>query len=279
MFGAKKDQIQIEATRNLQIPRHVAIIMDGNGRWARSRGLPRIEGHRRGAGRVRATVEETRRLGVRYLTLFCFSTENWNRPEAEVSALMRLFLQHLNSELELLVENNIRLRLIGNRESLAAELLSVLSKVEEKTQRNDGMDLILAVSYGGRDEITFAVNRIVGKAVEDGVRKACSLQSVNGLMPDPCSIIPPTIDCDEIRAHFYAPDVPDPDLLIRTSNESRISNFLLWQLAYSEIVVSEVLWPDFDREQLHICLDEFSKRTRRYGLTDDQLAGDKVLAS
>lgn len=236
-------------------PRHLAIIMDGNGRWAKQRGLPRVEGHRAGAKTVRMVVEESRRLGIRHLTLFAFSTENWNRPEAEVSALMRLFVQYLESEFELLCENGIRLRAMGDLEKLPVAVREMLARTEERTAGNGEMDLILAVSYGGRDELVHAVRRIVREV------------SAGRLHPDGLSV-------DDVAKGLYLPDVPDPDLLIRTSDESRISNFMLWQLAYAEIVVSPVFWPEFSREEFQRCLDVFAGRNRRFGLTTEQIRGE-----
>lgn len=235
-------------------PTHVAIIMDGNGRWAKRRMLPRVEGHRAGAKTVRMVCEESRRLGIRYLTLYAFSSENWQRPKDEVSALMKLFTQYLESELETLLKNDIRLRSIGDREKLPSGVRELLELNEERTKNAKGMDLILALSYGGRDEIVHAV-RSIASEVERG------------------EIEPKEITASDVTRSLYAPEVPDPDLLIRTSNENRISNFLLWQLAYSEIVVSPVLWPDFSKEEYLRCLDEFAKRERRFGLTDEQAKG------
>jgi undecaprenyl diphosphate synthase len=240
------------AVDQVRIPAHVAIIMDGNGRWARRRFLPRVEGHRNGAKTVRMVVEECRSLSIRYLTLFAFSTENWQRPAEEVSALMFLFRQYLESEVANLVKHNIRLRAAGDLSRLSPTLQEGLRKAEEATKHLDGMDLILAVSYGGREEILHSV-REIAKQVQEGT-----------LSPD-------DISHSHLRSHFYLPDVPDPDLLIRTSDENRISNFLLWQLAYSEIVVSPVLWPAFDRDEFHRCLREYTSRNRRFGLTAEQI--------
>ncbi len=234
------------------LPRHVAVIMDGNGRWAKKRFLPRIEGHRAGAKTVRMIVEESRRLGIRYLTLFAFSTENWQRPRDEVSSLMRLFAQYLDSELELMLKNDIRLRAIGDLSRLPWEVQESLQRNFERTKDAKAMDLILAVSYGGREELVAAARKI-SEAVQRGELRSQDISE------------------QTITSQLYAPDVPDPDLLIRTSDENRISNFLLWQLAYSEIVVTPVLWPEFNREEYLRCLQEFAGRTRRFGLTDDQL--------
>lgn len=234
-------------------PKHVAVIMDGNGRWAKQRGLPRVEGHRMGAKTVQMLVEEARRLGIRYLTLYAFSTENWSRPGEEVSSLMGLFERYLRSELNKLARNGIRLRAIGDRSRLPDKVLAALEDCEAQTANQDGMQLLLAVSYGGREEILAAARRL-------------AVQAASG------AIAPEQIDERELRAGLYAPDVPDPDLLIRTSGESRISNFLLWQLAYAEIVVTPVLWPDFSKHEFYNCLSEFLSRDRRFGLTSEQLA-------
>jgi undecaprenyl diphosphate synthase len=221
--------------------------MDGNGRWARARGLPRVEGHRAGAKSVRALVEECRRLGVRYLTLYAFSSENWQRPAEEVSSLMGLFAHFLESELGLMCENNIRLRAIGNLARLPEKVRAILQRTEESTRQHDALDLILAVSYGGREELLHAAQQLACALADGQVKQPLSEQA--------------------FRDFLYAPDVPDPDLLIRTSDEHRISNFLLWQLAYTEIVFSSALWPDFRAKEFHECLQCYAKRERRFGLT------------
>lgn len=235
------------------LPRHLAVIMDGNGRWAKKRFLPRLEGHRNGAKTVRMVVEEARRLGIRHLTLFAFSTENWRRPEEEVGGLMHLFVQHLESELELLLRNDIRLRAMGNLSRLPGPVRDLLTRNEERTKNLTGMDLILAVSYGGRDELVQGFRKL-GRAIQSG------------------DLDPEMITEESISGSLYLPDVPDPDLLIRTSDETRISNFLLWQLAYAEIVVSPQLWPDFSRDEFYRCLHVFAGRNRRFGLTQEQVA-------
>lgn len=235
-----------------QLPKHVAIIMDGNGRWAKKRFLPRVEGHRNGAKSVRKIVEEARRLGISYLTLFAFSTENWLRPGEEVSSLMKLFIQYLKSECSKLAENNIKLRAIGDLDRLSSEVRDSLNECIEKTKNGSEMELHLAISYGGREEIVNATKRIAQAALLGDIDLT-------------------SIDNNLFRSYLYAPDVPDPDLLIRTSDENRISNFLLWQLAYAEMVITPVLWPDFDETEFKRCLSEYSGRNRRFGLTDDQL--------
>ncbi len=243
------------------IPRHVAIIMDGNGRWAKQRGLPRVEGHRIGVKRVRAVVEEARRLGVRYLTLFCFSTENWQRPDGEVSALMGLFKQYLASELDTMTRNGVRLRALGNIERLPTPVLEALQHAEKSSAHQEGLDLILAISYGGRWEIVEAARKILLE-VQQGKR---SLEDTLA-----------QLDESFFARYLGLPDVPDPDLLIRTSDESRISNYLLWQLAYSEIIVTPVLWPDFDKTEFLRCLSELAGRQRRFGLTDEQIEAQRA---
>lgn len=242
------------------VPAHVAIIMDGNGRWAGRRMLPRVEGHRAGAKSVRVVVEESRRLGIKYLSLFAFSTENWQRPADEVDSLMKLFVQYLESELALLIKNDIRLRAIGDLSRISSPVRQRLEQAIEKTASGRSLDLILALSYGGRDEIVRAAKAIAQEVKEDRLSVAA-------------------IDEQVLRQHLFAPDVPDPDLLIRTSGECRISNFLLWQLAYAEIVVSEVLWPDFGKEEFLRCLAEYSTRERRFGLTESQIKTPKVLST
>jgi undecaprenyl diphosphate synthase len=232
----------------VKIPQHVAIIMDGNGRWAESRGLHRIEGHKAGAKSVRSVVEECRRLGVRYLTLYTFSTENWGRPQAEVEALMSLFELYLKSELETLLKNNIRLRAIGDLERLPEAVRGTLREVIERTASGQALDLVLAISYSGRDEIVRAC-REVAKLVQT----------------DQISV--EQIDSKLVSNHLWTADLPDPDLLIRTSGEMRISNFLLWQLAYAELVVTSQCWPDFNEESLRAAFEEYSSRERRFGLT------------
>lgn len=247
VVGEKRDASPALKT----VPRHIAIIMDGNGRWAKKRFMPRVEGHRNGAKTVRMVVEECRKLGVKHLTLFAFSTENWRRPEEEVGGLMRLFVQHLESELELLLKNGIRLRAMGDRSRLPVAVRELLERNEERTKDLTGMDLILAVSYGGRDELVQAFRKL-GKAVKAG------------------ELDPESVTEELVSRSLYLPDVPDPDLLIRTSDETRISNFLLWQLAYAEIVVSPELWPDFSRDEFYRCLHVFAGRNRRFGLTQEQ---------
>lgn len=248
----EKKRLEELESSSTGVPKHVAIIMDGNGRWAKSKSLGRLAGHRAGAKTVRTIVEESRRIGIRYLTLYAFSSENWGRPEDEVSGLMGLLIEHLRSELTTLTKNGIRLRAIGDMARLPQQVSSVLQDVIEKTKNHSDMDLILALSYGGRDEIISATKQIAEKVALGKLE----LGSINS---------------DTIQAHLYAPDLPDPELLIRTSNEFRISNFLLWQLAYSELVITKVAWPDFGAADYKACLQEYASRTRRFGLTDEQI--------
>jgi undecaprenyl diphosphate synthase len=228
------------------VPRHIAIIMDGNGRWAQARGLPRIAGHRRGADAVRRTVNAAGEFGIPYLTLFGFSSENWKRPHDEVDDLMGLLRHYLRGEIAELHRNGVRLRVIGDLGRLAPDIVTLIANAEELTRGNGGVNLTIALSYGGRAEIVAAVRAIAGKAVE------------GDLAPD-------AIDETVISRHLFTADIPDPDLLIRTSGEQRISNFLLWQCAYSELVFTKALWPDFGRADLEQAIADFGCRERRYG--------------
>ncbi len=228
------------------IPRHVAIIMDGNGRWAQQRGLPRSQGHEAGADSVRAVIRACRQAGVKYLTLYAFSVENWSRPRDEVSGLMSLLVRFLQREEAVLHEKKIRLRIIGRLEDLPPEAREGLARAMEATASYDEGQLILALSYGGRTEIATAARRIAEEV------QAGNLQ-------------PAQVDEALLARYLYAPDVPDPDLLIRTSGEIRISNFLLWQTSYAEFYFTPVLWPDFREEQFNEALREYGRRRRRYG--------------
>ncbi|MDT8396590.1 MAG: isoprenyl transferase [bacterium] len=237
---------------NQDHPRHIAIIMDGNGRWAAQRGLPRIAGHRAGVSTVRRVVEECARLRIPYLTLFAFSTENWRRPEEEVGALMVLLDQYLKRELANLMKNNVRLNTIGRLNDLPENVRRTLEDVTARSSANTGLTLTLALSYSGRDDIVQAVRRIA-MDVSDG------------------TLEPGAIDHDGFSSRLDTHDMPDPDLLIRTSGEMRISNFLLWEIAYTEFYVTQKLWPDFGDEDLHEALDEYKRRERRFGMTSDQV--------
>jgi undecaprenyl diphosphate synthase len=234
------------------LPRHVAIIMDGNGRWAERRGLDRIEGHRAGIESVRAVVRAAHELGVGQLTLYAFSTENWNRPKGEVDALMALLEHYLDAELDELDRNGIRLRAMGRLERLPASVRAKLDEAVCRTRENGEMVVLFALSYGGRTEIADAARRIAREA-EQG------------------KLDPEQIDEKVFAAYLYAPDMPEPDLLIRTGGESRVSNFLLWQIAYSEIHVTDVMWPDFRKGDLVEAILAYQTRERRYGLTSAQV--------
>jgi undecaprenyl diphosphate synthase len=227
-------------------PAHVAIIMDGNGRWAKLRGLPRIAGHRRGAEAVRRTVEAAAQFGISYLTLFGFSSENWKRPVGEVDDLMGLLRHYIRAEIAELHARGVRLRVIGERRRLADDIVSLIDKAEALTAGNAGLRLTIALSYGGRAEIAAAARTIAETAARG-------------------EIAPAAIDEALFARHLFTADMPDPDLLIRTSGEQRISNFLLWQSAYAELVFTETLWPDFGKADLEQALRDFHGRDRRYG--------------
>ena len=236
-----------------RLPKHVAIIMDGNGRWAAQRHLPRVEGHRAGIDSVRDTVETAARLGIQVLTLYAFSVENWKRPAAEISTLMMLLKRYLRLELNTLLRNDIRFRVIGRPEDLARDIQDELTSAMERTANDRGMLFNIALNYGGRAEIVDAVRR----AIESGVR-------------------PEELDEQRFAGLLYTAGQPDPDLLIRTSGEMRVSNFLLWQIAYSEIYVTETLWPDFRRRHLLEAVLAYQKRERRYGgITSPAVIGAK----
>jgi undecaprenyl diphosphate synthase len=227
-------------------PRHIAIIMDGNGRWAKERDLPRLKGHERGAESVRAITEECVAIGVEFLTLYAFSTENWKRPEVEVNGLWMLLEHFLEQELPTMMKNGVRLRSIGRTFELPENTRQKLEQTIAKTANNKATTLILALNYSSRMEIS------------DAVREIC-MQVKKGHI-DPASINP-----EHIQQHLYSAEYPDPDLLIRTSGELRLSNFMLWQLSYSEFFITQKLWPDFGKEDLHEAIREFHKRQRRYG--------------
>ena len=229
-----------------RLPRHVAVIMDGNGRWARLRNKHRVEGHRAGIDAVRDTVETAARLGIEVLTLYAFSIENWKRPESEVSVLMGLLKHYLRSELETLLKNNIRFRVVGRGDELAPDVREELARAEERTASATGLQFNIALNYGGRAEITDAVKRLLAELLRDGRS-------------------PDAIDEQAIAAHLYTAGQPDPDLLIRTSGELRVSNFLLWQIAYTELFITPVLWPDFTRRHLFEAIVAYQGRDRRFG--------------
>ena len=233
--------------------------MDGNGRWAAARGLPRVAGHRAGAKSVRTTVESCRRLGIRYLTLFSFSTENWQRTREEVTNLMGIFKEYLEAELRdpELLRNGVRLRAIGDLSRLPAPVRLLLNKVIERTSTNTELDLVLALSYGGREDIINAAQVMAHRAAKGEIK-------------------PEDITVESFSQSLWTSDIPDPDLLIRTGGEMRVSNFLLWQLAYTEIAVLEEFWPDFDEKVLERCLEEYQRRERRFGLTGEQVRSGRA---
>jgi undecaprenyl diphosphate synthase len=242
----------IDTIDKTNLPKHLAIIMDGNGRWAKQQGMLRVFGHENGSKSVKQTVESCARLGIENLTLYAFSTENWNRPKTEVKTLMKLLVNSLKNEMKTLLENNIKLNCIGNLEMLPKTTHTQLLDVIEKTKTNSRMTLTLALSYGSREELVQAI-----KAISDKVK--------NNIIS--------TGDIDEsiINQHLYTRNLPDVDLLIRTSGEHRISNFLLWQIAYAELYFTDVLWPDFKEEDLYKAIANYQKRERRFGKTSEQI--------
>ncbi len=244
------------ASNEPHLPVHIAVIMDGNGRWAKQRSLPRHAGHRAGVKAVRATVEQAVRLGVRHLTLFAFSSENWRRPPDEVSSLMRLFLESLQREVAELHDNNVRLEFIGDRSRLGDGLLRKIESAEKLTAGNDGLHLIVAVAYGGRWDIVEASRRIAARVAAGEIE-------------------PADIDTDMLAGEMQLAGVPDPDLLIRTGGEKRVSNFLLWYIAYAELWFCDTLWPDFRAADFDAAIEYYRSRQRRYGHTGEQLEAAK----
>lgn len=234
------------SVEKLRMPKHVAVIMDGNGRWAQARGLPRVEGHRKGANTVRRISEACRELGVSYLTLYCFSNENWKRPKEELSFLMSLLKTYLVQERPTLIKNDIRLTIIGRRVGIPDEVQAEMDRSVELSQNGKALTLCLAINYGSRQEIVDAVRSIVSK-VRNGV------------------LDPAAIDESLIASHLYTAGMPDPDLLIRTSGEMRISNYLLWQISYSELWITDKPWPEFDKADLVEAIADYNKRDRRFG--------------
>jgi len=239
-------QPQLSAQAKAMLPTHVAIIMDGNGRWAKQRNLPRIEGHRHGAESVRAVVRAAGEIGIKYLTLYAFSVENWNRPKEEVDTLMKYLDRYLRTEASELTKNNVRLEAIGQIYRLPEAVQHQLKKTIAATARHNGLTLIMALSYGGRAEIVDAVRDIAAK-----VKKG--------------QLEPEEITEQVVTQHLYTRHTPDPDLLIRTSGEMRVSNFLLWQISYAELVITQTLWPDFRKAQFFAALEEYVRRHRRFG--------------
>lgn len=230
----------------LRIPRHVAIILDGNGRWAKKRGLPRTMGHREGCKVVEQTVEDAARLGIGYLTVYAFSTENWKRSDDEVGTLMQLFRYYMKRLLKVAVKNNVRVLMIGERSRFAPDIIEGINRLENDTKDNTGMTFAIAVNYGSRDEISRAVRRMMEDCREG-------------------RLSPEEVSEEKISAYLDTDKIPDPDLLIRTSGEQRISNFLLWQSAYTEFYFTDVLWPDFNKEELIKAIRQYNMRERRFG--------------
>jgi undecaprenyl diphosphate synthase len=230
----------------LDVPHHVAIIMDGNGRWAAARGLPRVEGHRRGVEALRRTVRFADEMGVRFLTIFSFSAENWSRPATEIGELMGLLRRFIRNDLAELHKSGVRVRIIGERGGLEPDIVRLLTEAEELTRDNGGLTLVVAFNYGARQEIARAARRMAGDVAAGKLK-------------------PEHIDMDTVGRFLDAPDVPDPDLIIRTSGEQRLSNFLLWQSAYSELVFVPTFWPDFDRAALEAAILQYRQRERRFG--------------
>ena len=241
-----------EQIRKDRIPEHVAVIMDGNGRWARRHGLSRTKGHEKGVGAVRSTVEAAAELGVRFLTLYAFSTENWNRPKYEIDALMTLLVQSIHREMKTLMDNNIRLTAIGDLDSLPAASHEELDRAIQNTAGNGGMTLVLALSYSARWEILEAARRLAADVASGKTD-------------------PKTIDLNTFVPYLATVGIPDPELLIRTSGEYRVSNFLLWQIAYSELYFTPTLWPDFTKEEFWKAIVDYQKRERRFGMTSEQI--------
>ena len=244
----------MQGLRRDRLPKHVAVIMDGNGRWAERRGLARSAGHRAGVEAVRAMVRSAEELGIGWLTLYAFSSENWNRPKAEVDLLMKLPEEFFETELPEVIRRNVRILAIGRQERLPPNVCRSLADAIERTQGNTGMRLVFALSYGGRGEIVEAARRLLREH-------------------DQGRLEPEALDEKSFAAHLDEPELPDVDLLIRTGGERRISNFLLWQSAYAELVLSDVLWPDFGRVELEAALEDYARRERRFGRTSAQVRG------
>lgn len=237
----------------MALPRHIAIVMDGNGRWARARGEPRTAGHRAGLEPVRANIKECSRLGIEALTLFAFSSENWQRPQAEVTTLMSLFMEALEREVAELHANAVRVRVIGDRQQLSVRLQQRIAEAEELTRANTGLKLQVAVSYGGRWDMVEAARQVARDVASGQIR-------------------PEDIDEARISSALQLAELPDPDLFIRTGGNHRVSNFLLWNIAYAELYFSDTLWPDFDSQALAAAIADFEQRERRFGLTGEQIS-------
>lgn len=230
----------------MKIPQHVAIILDGNGRWAKSKGMPRNYGHTMGAKNVEVVCQAAHDLGIKYLTMYAFSTENWNRPDGEVTALMKLLESYLKNCIRTADKNNMRVRVIGDTSRLSDKFRRQIAELEEASKKNDGLNLQIAINYGSRDEMLRAMQGMISDVVDGKLQKE-------------------EITEEKFASYLDTADIPDPDLLIRTSGEQRLSNYLLWQLAYSEFYFTEVPWPDFHREELEQAIEAYNKRDRRYG--------------
>jgi undecaprenyl diphosphate synthase len=248
----KDNVVQDKIKKIGNLPAHIAIIMDGNGRWAKERGMSRTQGHKAGINSVRDIVEVCGQLGIKYLTLYTFSTENWNRPKDEVSVLMKLLVRALRKETDKLNKNNVRLTVIGDTSTFPESVQKELRESIEKLKNNNGLTLNLALSYSGRWDILQAVKKIL----ED--------TKINNINPDDITI-------EKFNSYLATRDIPDPDLLIRTSGEHRISNFLLWQIAYTELYISQLCWPEFRRQHLYKAISDYQKRERRFGMVSEQL--------
>ena len=241
----------------MRVPQHIAIILDGNGRWARSKGMPRNYGHAQGSKNVERICEEAWRMGIKYLTVYAFSTENWSRPKDEVDALMKLLRNYMKTCLKTAAKNDMKVRVIGDKTRLDEDIRSRIAELEEATKNNGGLNFQIALNYGSRDEIVRAVRKIARDA-KDG------------------KLEPESITPEVISSYLDTHDIPDPDLLIRTSGEARLSNFLLWQLAYSEFYFTDVLWPDFTKEELMKAIEQYNTRDRRYGGVEKKEDGEHV---
>lgn len=246
---ARRSAVPAAGEDGVGTPEHVAVIMDGNGRWAQQRGLPRVEGHRRGVAAVRAVVEEAIGHGVRYLTLYAFSTENWERPADEVSVLMSLLLRHIRVETDAFAEREVRIRFIGDRSRLEPRVIGAMEEAERRTAANARLDLVVGLNYGGRHDLVAGARQLVREAHEEGLR-------------------PDAVDEARLGARLMTAGIPDPDLVIRTGGERRLSNFLLWQVAYAELHFASVLWPDFRGRHFQAAIEDFRRRRRRYGALD-----------
>ncbi|MEH6456777.1 MAG: isoprenyl transferase [Cocleimonas sp.] len=243
-------------SQSLKIPKHIAIVMDGNGRWAKAKNRPRFMGHKKGVDAVRDIVKECSKLKVECLSLFAFSSENWKRPEEEISHLMGLFMMALDREAKSLAKNNVKLKIVGDLSAFSEKLQEKIKHVEELTANSTGLNLIVAANYGGRWDITEATKKM-GKLIESGEKLADSITE------------------DDIIQNLTTENFPDPDLFIRTGGEKRISNFLIWQMAYAELYFTDLLWPDFNAEHLNTAIQDYSSRQRRFGKTSEQIIADE----